>query len=617
MKSPSILILAIFASAATAPAWGQAGQAGAFLRQAATARSAALGGAMTAIADDSSALSENPAGLAKLAKPEAGATHIVLFEDTAFDFVTGGLSTARWGGFAFGYLRQSSGGFEARAGPNDAPVNFSVTQTGLLGGWGRSFSVPGLSGSWLTRPKPLSVGVTVKSVTESIGATSASGHGADAGAIFSPDDRFSLGVSVSNLVAPKLTYVSSPVSYPRVVDVSPAYLWKLSPDVRALTALKISKTDGESALVSGGVELQYLRLLAVRLGMRDKNLTTGIGIRYGNTSFDYAAQLGDLGVGNFFTFTQRFGQTPEELEETIRNGIRKLSYGEGARLSRAYVSKADEELGHDRIQEALRDLEAASLLDPSNGDIRAKINEVTARWDETLKRQMVERSAALAREQDRQGNLLAARQYWRGVLELEPAYAEAASALARIDRDLSVEERTRLEGLRQAQSASEIALALAQASTFLSRGQLHSSLTEAEKALKRYPGNAQVTGFIDQVRQQTREFVKTKLAEADAFAAAGNPSDALRSVEAALHESPDDADLAGKAASLRAQVQKGLTPEKRKEFEQLYYRAVEQYLKGGYKTADGLTDELLKIDPSSEAARTLKEKIGAALRYTQ
>jgi tetratricopeptide (TPR) repeat protein len=617
LKSPSILILAIFASAVAGPVWGQAGQAGAFLRQDATARSAALGGAMTALADDSSALTENPAGLAKLVKPEVGATHIVLFEDTSFDFVTGGLSSARWGGFAFGYLRQASGGFEARLGPNDSPTSFSVNQTGLLGGWGRSFSVPGLSASWLTRPKPLSVGVTVKSVSESIGATTASGHGADAGVLFQPDDNFSLGLSVSNLVAPKLTYVSQAISYPRVVDVSPAYLWKLSPDVRALTTFKVSKTDGESALFSAGVELQYLRLLAVRLGLRDKNLTTGIGVRFGNTSFDYAAQLGDLGVGNFFTFTQRFGQTPEELEETIRSGIRKLSYGEGARLSRAYQSKADEELGHDRIQEALRDLEAASLLDPSNGEIRAKINEVTARWDATLKRQMVERSAALAREQDRAGNLLAARQYWRGVLELEPSYSEASNALVRIDRDLSVEERTRLEGLRQAQSASEIALALAQASTFLSRGQLRASMAEAEKALKRFPGNAQVTSFIDQVRQQTRELVKTKLAEADAFAAAGNSADAMRSIESALREAPDDAALIQKAAALRAQVQKGITPEKRKEFEQLYYRAVEQYLKGGYKTADGLTDELLKIDPSSEAARTLKEKIGAALRYTQ
>jgi len=589
------------------------GQPGSFLRQDVSARGAALGGAMTAVADDSSALSWNPAGLSRLVKPEAGATHVVLFEDTTFDFISGGFATARWGGFAAGYTRQSSGGFEARAGPNDAPVNFSITQTALSGGWGKAFALP-----WLTRrPKPLSIGATVRSVSESLGAASASGRAADAGMILQPDDRFSLGLMVSNLVAPKLTFTSRPVSYPRVIDVSPAYMWKLSPALGALTAVKFSKTQNESLSVSGGVELQYQKLLALRLGVRDEVISTGVGVRFGNTSFDYAAQLGELGLGSLFTFTQRFGQTPEELEETIRKGIRKLSYGEGARLSRAYILKAEEALRRDRIQEALRDLEAASLLDPSNGEIRARINNTTAKWDETLKTQMIERSAALAREQDRQGNLLASRQYWRSVLELDRNHAEAARELARIDRDLSVEERTRLEGLRQAQSAGEIALVLAQASTFLSRGQLRQAAAEAEKARKRFPGNAQVTGFLEQVRAQQRDLVKTKLAEADVFSKAQNFPDALRAVEAALREVPEEPGLAEKAASLRAQVQKALTPEKRKDFEQLYYRAVEQYLKGAYKPADALADELLKIDPSSEAAKTLKDKIQAALRYTQ
>ena len=617
LKILRLSLFLIYATTSVLPAWGQSG-AGAFLRQDASARGAALGGAMTAVVDDSTSLSWNPAGLSRLVKPEAGATHVTLFEDTTFDYLSGGLASARWGGFAVGYIRQSSGGFEARAGPNDAPTNFSITQSALVGGWGRAFSLPWLAGaSWLRRPKPVSVGVTVKSVSESIGSVSASGRGADAGAIFSPDDRFSLGVMVANLVAPKVTFTATPVSYPRVIDVSPAYLWKFSRGMGALTAVKFSKTQNESLAVSGGVELQYERLLALRLGVRDQALSTGLGVRWGNSSFDYAASLGDLGVGSLFTFTQRFGQTPEELEETIRKGIRKLSYGEGARLSKAYLAKADEELRRDRVQEALRDLEAASLLDPGNGEIRAKINHTTAKWDESLKRQMIERSASLAREQDRQGNLLASRQYWRGVLELDRNHAEAERELARIDRDLSVEERTRLEGLRQAQSAGEIALVLAQASTFLTRGQLRMARLEAEKAEKRFAGNAQVTAFIEQVRRQGRELVKTKLAEADAHASAKNFPEALRSVEAALREVPDEPGLADKAAALRSQVQKALTPEKRKEFEQLYYRAVEQYLKGGYPAADALTDELLKIDPSSEAAKTLKEKIAAALRYSK
>lgn len=594
------------------PAWGQAG-AGAFLRQDAGARGAAMGGAMTAVADDSGALTWNPAGLSRLVKPEVGATHVTLFEDTSFDFLSAGAATARWGNFGAGYLRQSSGGFEARAGPNDAPTNFSITQSAILLGWGKSFVLP-----WLGRTKkPLSAGVTVKSVSESIGSVSASGRGADVGLLFQPDDRFVAGLLVHNFIAPKVNFGSSAIAYPRVIELSPAYSWKLSHGMRALTALKLSKPQDQSASVSAGVEFQYQRLLALRLGLRDQGLTTGVGVRIGNSSFDYAASLGDLGVGSLFTFTQRFGQTPEELEETIRRGIQQLSYASGARLSKAYLQKAEEELRRDRIQEGLRDLEAAALLDPHNGEIRARINHETARWDESLKRQMIERSAALARDQDRQGNLLAARQYWRSVVELDRNHAEAERELARIDRELSIEERTRLEGLRQAQSAGEIALALAQAATFLARGQLRSALSESEKARKRFPGNPQVSEFISQVGQQLAALVKTKIAEAETLTAAKDFPGALRALEAALKEAPDEPGLAAKAEALRAAISKTVTPEKRKEFEQLYYRAVEQYLKGDYKTADALADELLKIDPSSDSAKTLKDKIAAALRYTQ
>ena len=236
LKIIRLAFILIYALATAGPAWGQAG-AGAFLRQDAGARGAALGGAMTAIVDDASALSWNPAGLSRLAKPEAGATHVALFEDTSFDFLSGGLSTARWGGFAAGYVRQNSGGFESRAGPNDAPATFSITQSALLGGWGRSFALPSAFASWAKHPRPVAVGLTFKSVSESIGSASASGRGVDAGFLLQPDDRFALGVMISNLVAPKLTFASQPVSYARVVDVSPSYLFKLSPGVRALTAI--------------------------------------------------------------------------------------------------------------------------------------------------------------------------------------------------------------------------------------------------------------------------------------------------------------------------------------------------------------------------------------------
>ena len=97
---------------------GDAGEAGAFLRQEVSARGAALAGSLAAAVDDATALRFNPAGLSRLKKPEFGATHVTLFEDTAYDYAAAGFPS-RWGGFALGYARQASGGYERRANPFD------------------------------------------------------------------------------------------------------------------------------------------------------------------------------------------------------------------------------------------------------------------------------------------------------------------------------------------------------------------------------------------------------------------------------------------------------------------------------------------------------------------
>ena len=63
--------------------------------------------------------------------------------------------------------------------------------------------------------------------------------------------------------------------------------------------------------------------------------------------------------------------------------------------------------------------------------------------------------------------------------------------------------------------------------------------------------------------------------------------------------------------------QRALTPEDRKQFEQLYYRAVEQYLRGDLDAADQYAKEVSRLDPSSDAARQLRDKIDAARRYSR
>jgi len=77
------LILA--ASAGRAFASGKGTAAGAFLRLAPGARGAAMGEALSGVADDAYAAWYNPAGLAFLERVEAAAAHESRFEGIAYD----------------------------------------------------------------------------------------------------------------------------------------------------------------------------------------------------------------------------------------------------------------------------------------------------------------------------------------------------------------------------------------------------------------------------------------------------------------------------------------------------------------------------------------------------
>ncbi|MBI3564051.1 MAG: hypothetical protein HY079_02510, partial [Elusimicrobia bacterium] len=591
----------------------QAAGAGAFLRQEADARSAALAGATGAAAADSAAVLYNPAALARLAKPEVSATRVLLFEDTTFDALTGAVPTARWGTFGGAFVRQASGGFEGRTGPNDAPNSFSVEQSAFLAGWGYSPELPGDAGG----ARRLSLGVAAKSAREKIGSAAGSGTGLDAGLLARPRPDLALGLAVGNLVAPKPAFVGSGVPYDRSVEFSAAYDRRLAPDWDLTVLARVRRVQTEGTDPAGGVELRYGRLAALRFGLRGEGASTGVGVAFGNTRLDYAVLLHDLGLSHSMTLVQRFGQTREELEETIRRGISRLSRADGARLAKAYLAKADQEMRDGRTADARRDVEAALLLDPGNADIAARLKRVDAQWEESLRRQTLERLSTLAVRQEEQGNLLAARQYWNSVLDLAPGDARAVAAVGRIDGELSSAERARADSLRRAEAANEVALGLAGASAYLTRGQLRLARREAEKAALRHPGDAQVSDFLAQVDRRLAEFVAARKADAAAAAAAREYGKAVAALEEARREAPDDAELARLQDDARAELRRTITPETRKQAEQLYYRAVEQYLKGSYDAAGTLADEVLKLDPSSEAARTLKEKVEAAQRYSR
>lgn len=607
---PALLILSI--RAVPARAGSDAGHAGEFLRQEVGGRGAALAGALTAVTDDSASVYWNPAGLSRLTKPEIAGSHVLLFEDTTFDYVGGGAST-RWGGLGAAYVRQASGGFERRTTPFDSATRFSITQSAFMAGWGAALPIP-VRPSWVRNPKPLEIGVAFKSVREAIDTVSASGQGADLGLILRPGGPFILGLAVQNLWAPELTFISRPVRYPRIIDFSPAARWELPGGAAAVASVRVSKTEDRSMSASGGLEFDYRGMGTVRLGIGEKGLSTGIGAALGNTRFDYGVLLHDLGLSHVLSFSQRFGHTPAELEAAIRKGIRKFSRSEARRLAKTYVRSAELKLRGDRLAEALKDLEAAALWDPEDADIPGRVRRVRERLERSLRARMVANAAALARREFESGNFIASRQYWRSVLETDPANAEAAAFVSRINARLSEEQRRSIEELRRKEEDLKAREHRAAAKGLMDEGKLKQAVDVLEKSAASSKEDDEARMLLEKARKRFEESIRSRLAQAKAHSSGGRHELALKLVETVLADAPENQEALRVKSVCRAALSRVLNPEARKKVERLYYRAVEQYLKGNFKQADAWVDQVLRIDSTSESARKLKAKIDAARR---
>ena len=153
------------------PALGQ--ETAAFLKIGVGARALGMGNAYTAVADDVSAMAWNPAGLARISRPELGATHAELTTDTRYDFV-GFAQPTKLGTFGAAANYLSQGTIEGRD-VNGAPAA------------GYTASDEAVNLSFASRmTSALGLGANVKYIRSSIADASAQSYALDLGGQYCP-----------------------------------------------------------------------------------------------------------------------------------------------------------------------------------------------------------------------------------------------------------------------------------------------------------------------------------------------------------------------------------------------------------------------------------------------
>ncbi len=269
------------------------------------ARSEGMGGAFTAIADDVTALTWNPAGLALLSRPQAGYLHMLYLSNIGYNF--GGVAVPLSAGedtfgLGAGIVNLGTGSFDSTLGL--APAVSAGDNAFLL--------------SFAYRVKSIvSFGVTGKYILRDLAGYNASAFGGDAGVLLTPGDRVRIGLGVFNF-GQQVQFISAADPLPLSGRLGLA--WKvLDVPHNSLTLAADNGWQFGSQTYTGaaGAEYWYDQTLALRAGFTgdsyQQHPTAGVGINVDPVEFDYAfSPQGTLGDTHRFSLVLNFG--PEAME---------------------------------------------------------------------------------------------------------------------------------------------------------------------------------------------------------------------------------------------------------------------------------------------------------------
>lgn len=223
----------------------------------------------------------NPAGLAAVDRLALASQYASLFQVVSHYGLA--VATPLMGGaVGLGYINESTGDIPLTSlGPDGRPVlsgSFSDVKDALGLSYGQAILTPGLS-----------AGATIKYYRETLYDQKAAGYGLDLGLIYLiPGTELSLGLTGRNIMRSALVWPSGAsdalgrrlaggLSYTGEVWDKPVLL---SMDLEAASAKQIKAFYG--------LEVAPLDMLAIRAGLADGNFTTGLGLKFGQFTLNYA-----------------------------------------------------------------------------------------------------------------------------------------------------------------------------------------------------------------------------------------------------------------------------------------------------------------------------------------
>lgn len=570
------------------------------------ARAIGMGGAFSSVGDDASSLAYNPATLVLNRYTQVLASHAELFSgwsDAGYDFVGVVYPTISAGAVGVAVMTVGTGGIRGfdQWSRETEEISYRESQAML----GYAYTLP-----WLWAGK-ISIGSSVKLLSQRIGDFSDTGTGLDLGLLYVPKwlPGFNLGCNLQDFVGADIKLVSVSEKVDRTVMSAIGYRRKIAGNsVLALSAQMDMPERGDSRF-RAGAEYRFKELFSVRAGYDGESFTAGVGIAWHGLGFDYGyMSRADAGSVHPMALYARIGTS---VDDRIRaNEERRLAEEERrikqilSRRIATHLSSAENYRKAGELAKALDELKIALEYDPTDrsiADTMAVIEREILAAEEDRTRNL--EKAALINQHFKsglecysRGDYIRARAEWRSVLEIDTSNVQASNYLSatqqRLD-SLAAHHRARAMELER---NGQLAAAIGEWNMVRT---IEPDSEEARLAVERLNARVDELGRDYLTAAKRLQVVELYENAVRAFGE-GRYQEAVRHLTELLRIDPNHAE----ARTLLRRAEKRMTPlseAEKAEIRALYIEGMKHFSKGDYLKAIERWQKILDIDPDNES----------------
>ena len=258
-----------------------------------SARTAGLGNAFVASANEPFGMLWNPAGLHGMFQNEVHFETARLFEDTQVHGLSFAMPMRKIPSFGVTVVTQRSGEFEKTNDLNESLGSFQEENLAFVLSASKSLS------------KKLSLGTSVKVVRQAVDEFDAAGFGADVGVLYDVTPIIRVGASLINIAGPSLQLRETSEAYPTEIRGGGAVKFLSG---RGSFAMEFDHKEGPGMTWHTGTEYWIHPDMAFRVGYDEKYPAGGVSYRVTpEMRLDYGLSDHELGVTHRIGFSYRFG----------------------------------------------------------------------------------------------------------------------------------------------------------------------------------------------------------------------------------------------------------------------------------------------------------------------